>query len=320
MKILIADSMHPSLFTMFEEQGWAYAYHPEYRREDIIRELPAYDGLIIRSKTSVNREVLEVAPGLNFIGRAGAGLDLIDLEAAADLNIDVFHAGEGNRDAVAEHALGMLLALFNNILRADRQVRTSVWDREGNRGVELMSKTVGLIGYGNNGSATARRLSGFGCKVLAYDKYRNNYGDQFAQESPIEQIMKEADILSLHIPLTDETKFLINDDFITGFTKPFYLLNLSRGETARLSSIASGLQSGKIKGACLDVLENEKLAKLNSEQQAAFDYIKLQDNVVLTPHIAGWTHESYNRINEVLVRQIKSWTDENKHPTQEEPR
>lgn len=317
MKILIADSMHPSLFTMFEEQGWAYSYHPEYKREDIINELPAYDGLIIRSKTTVNREVLNAATNLKFIGRAGAGLDLIDLEAAAEFNIEVFHAGEGNRDAVAEHALGMLLALFNNILRADRQVRTSVWDREGNRGVELMNKTVGLIGYGNNGGATARRLSGFGCKVLAYDKYRDNYGDQFAQESSVEQIMEEADILSLHIPLTDETKFLVDDAFVAGFKKPFYLMNLSRGETARLSSIASGLQSGKIKGACLDVLENEKLAKLSAEQQQAFDYISAQDNVVLTPHIGGWTHESYNRINEVLVRQIKSWIGEGKYPIQE---
>jgi D-3-phosphoglycerate dehydrogenase len=307
MKILIADSMHPSLFTMFEEQGLAYAYHPEYKREDIIRELPGYDGLIIRSKTSVNREVLNAATNLKFIGRAGAGLDLIDLDAAAELKIEVFHAGEGNRDAVAEHALGMLLALFNNILRADRQVRTSVWDREGNRGVELMNKTVGIIGYGNNGGATARRLSGFGCKVLTYDKYRDNYGDQFAQESSLEQIMEEADIVSLHIPLTVETKFLVNDHFVGAFKKPFYLMNLSRGETARLSSIASGLRSGKIKGACLDVLENEKLSKLTEEQQLAFGYISSLDQVVLTPHIGGWTHESYHRINEVLVRQIKSW-------------
>jgi D-3-phosphoglycerate dehydrogenase len=307
MKILIADSMHPSLFTMFEEHGWTYSYHPEYRREDIILALPDYDGLIIRSKTLVNREVLSAGKNLKFIGRAGAGLDLIDLEAAAAFNIQVFHAGEGNRDAVAEHALGMMLALFNNIIRADRQVRKGVWDREGNRGVELMGKTVGIIGYGNNGGATARRLSGFGCKVLAYDKYRDNYGDGFAEASSMEQITEQADVLSLHVPLTYETKFLVDDAFIAGFKKPFYLLNLSRGETASLSSIASALASGKIKGACLDVLENEKLSKLTAEQQQAFDYIISCDNVVLTPHIGGWTHESYDRINEVLVRQIKAW-------------
>jgi D-3-phosphoglycerate dehydrogenase len=306
MKILIADSMHSSLFTMFEEQSWTYSYHPEFKRQDIIEALPEYDGLVIRSKTFVDDEVMAAGTQLKFIARAGAGLDLIDLDVASSRKIEVFHAGEGNRDAVAEHALGMLLSLFNNIIRADRQVRQGTWDREGNRGVEIMGKTVGIIGYGNNGSATAKRLSGFGCKVLAYDKYRDNYGDAFAEEATLTQIMQEADILSLHIPLTKETKFLINEDFINSFNKPFYLLNLSRGETARLSAIVAGLQSGKIKGACLDVLENEKLKTLNPEQQQAFDYLCSVDNVVLTPHIGGWTHESYYRINEVLVKQIKN--------------
>jgi D-3-phosphoglycerate dehydrogenase len=307
MKILIADSMHSSLFTMFEEQRWTYSYQPAFKRQDIIDALPGYDGLVIRSKTFVDNEVMEAGKQLKFIARAGAGLDLIDLDIAATRKIEVFHAGEGNRDAVAEHALGMLLALFNNIIRADGQVRQGIWDREGNRGVEIMGKTVGIIGYGNNGSATAKRLSGFGCKVLAFDKYRDNYGDAYAEEASIERIMKEANILSLHIPLTTETKFLVNEDFINGFTKPFYLLNLSRGETAHLRAIADGLKSGKIKGACLDVLENEKLQNLKPEQQEAFDYLCSLDNVVLTPHIGGWTHESYYRINEVLVRQIESW-------------
>jgi len=307
MKILIADSMHSSLFTMLKERGWTYSYHPEFKRQDIIDALPLYDGLIIRSKTFVDDEVMKAGRNLKFIARAGAGLDLIDLDIALMRKIQVFHAGEGNRDAVAEHALGMLLALFNNIIRADRQVRQGTWDREGNRGVEIMGKTVGIIGYGNNGGATAKRLSGFGCKVLAYDKYRDNYGDSFAEESGLERIMQEADILSLHIPLTNETKFLVDEDFIDGFAKPFYLLNLSRGETAKLSAIADGLKSGKIKGAGLDVLENEKLNNLKPQQQEAFDYLCSLDNVVLTPHIGGWTHESYHRINEVLVRQIESW-------------
>ncbi|MCE7038883.1 NAD(P)-dependent oxidoreductase [Dyadobacter sp. CY312] len=309
MKILIADSMHSSLFTMFEERGWTYSYQPEFKRQDIIDALPGYDGLVIRSKTFVDNELMEAGKQLKFIARAGAGLDLIDLDVAALRKIDVFHAGKGNRDAVAEHALGMLLALFNNIIRADRQVRQGTWDREGNRGVEIMEKTVGIIGYGNNGGATAKRLSGFGCKVLAYDKYRDNYSDAFAEEASIERIMQEADILSLHIPLTSETKFLVNEDFIQGFTKPFYLLNLSRGETAHLRAIADGLKSGKIKGACLDVLENEKLKNLKPDQQEAFDYLCSVDNVVLTPHIGGWTHESYYRINEVLVSQIERWLD-----------
>jgi D-3-phosphoglycerate dehydrogenase len=307
MKILIADSMHHSLFEMLDEQNWGYDYHPEYKREDIKNALPGYDGLMIRSKTFLDREMLENASKLRFIARAGAGLDLIDLEVAKELGIEVFHAGTGNRDAVAEHALGMLLALFNNILRADRQVRNGIWDREGNRGVELLGKTVGLIGYGNNGSATARRLSGFGCRVLAYDKYRDNYGDTFATESSVEEIQREADILSLHIPLTDITRHLVDDEFIRAFAKPFYLLNLSRGEVVKLSAVKDALGSGKIKGACLDVLENEKIGKLNAEQQVVFDYLCASDRVVLTPHIAGWTHESYVRINEVLVAQIRNW-------------
>ncbi|MDQ6481491.1 NAD(P)-dependent oxidoreductase [Dyadobacter sp. LHD-138] len=307
MKILIADSMHPSLFNMLEAQGWDFAYHPEYRREDIVHALPDYEGLFIRSKTFVDRVVMQHAKKLRFIARAGAGLDLIDLDVAKELGIEVFHAGEGNRDAVAEHMLGMLLGLLANIVKADKEVRNGIWDREGNRGVELMTKTVGLIGYGNNGGATAKRLSGFGCKVLAYDKYRDHYGDQFAQEASLEDIMREADIVSLHVPLTDETKYLIDEKFIEGFAKPFYLMNLSRGKVANLHAVVEGLKSGKIIGACLDVLENEKLKTLTEAQQAVFDFLIHSNRVVLTPHIGGWTHESYVRINEVLLRQIKDW-------------
>ena len=307
MKILIADTMHSSVFKMLEEQGWEFAYHPEYRREDIKAAISGYDGIIIRSKTFLDVEMLAPANRLRFIARAGAGLDLIDLNVAQGSGIQVFHAGKGNRDAVAEHALGMLLSLFNNITKADREVRQGIWDREGNRGVELMNKTVGIVGYGNNGSATAKRLSGFGCRVLAYDKYRDNYGDEFATECSLEQITKEADVLSLHIPLSEESRYLIDENFIENFAKPFYLLNLSRGEIVKLDALVHGLKSGKIKGACLDVLENEKINKLSPEQQTAFDYLRTSDHVVLTPHIGGWTQESYIRINEVLVQQITEW-------------
>jgi D-3-phosphoglycerate dehydrogenase / 2-oxoglutarate reductase len=307
MKILIADEMHPSLLEMLQEQGWSSSYQPAISRTDLLRQLPAYDGLIIRSKTPVDEELLAPAPNLRFIARAGAGLDTIDLRYVQSRTIQLFHAGEGNRDAVAEHTVGMLLGLFNNILRADRQVRQGTWDREGNRGVELMGKTVGIIGYGNNGSATARRLSGFGCRVLAYDKYLTGYGDAFATEARLEQIVQEADILSLHVPLTEETRQWINDDFIEKFEKPFFLINVARGEIVSLEAVVRGLQSGKIRGACLDVLENEKLGTLTTSQQAAFDYLRTSDHVVLTPHVAGWSHESYVRINEVLVRQIREW-------------
>lgn len=302
--ILIADEMHPSLFAMLNEAGYTYDYQPKIARAELITALAPFTGLIIRSKTTVDDELLSQAPNLRFVGRAGAGLDLIDLKATERQGIAVFHAGAGNRDAVAEHVVGMLLALLANILKADREVRQGIWDREGNRGYELGNLTVGLIGYGNNGRATAQRLSGFGCRVLAYDKYLTDYGDTYAEEATLVDIMAKADVLSLHIPLTDETRMLVNDAFIDQFAKPFYFINIARGEIASLASVVRGLGSGKLRGACLDVLENEKLAKLTPDQQQAFDYLRQSDRVVLTPHVAGWTHESYVRINEVLVGQI----------------
>jgi D-3-phosphoglycerate dehydrogenase len=304
LSILIADEMHPSLFALLDEAGFSYDYQPKITRNELLSRLAAFDGLIIRSKTTVDKELLDKAPRLLFIGRAGAGLDLIDLDAIKERNILVFHAGTGNRDAVGEQAVGMLLALLTNIVRADREVRNGIWDREGNRGYELGSLTVGLIGYGNNGQATARRLSGFGCRVMAYDKFRQDYGDQYAQEASLNQLMAGADVISLHVPLTDDTRMMINDEFIEQTAKPFYLMNVARGEITSLSAVVRGLESGKVRGACLDVLENEKLDKLTPGQQASFDYLRQSDRVILTPHIAGWTHESYVRINEVLVRQL----------------
>jgi D-3-phosphoglycerate dehydrogenase / 2-oxoglutarate reductase len=302
--ILIADEMHPSLFAMLDEAGFTYDYQPTISRATLLTYLAPFEGLIIRSKTTVDGEMLAAAPNLRYIGRAGAGLDLIDVAATEARGIRIFHAGAGNRDAVAEHVVGMLLALFNNLLRADQQVRQGVWDREGNRGLELMGKTVGLFGYGNNGQATARRLSGFGCRVLAYDKYRTHYADAYAEQASIEQIMAEADVVSLHVPLTEATRQWIDEAFIERMTKPFFLVNASRGEVVSLAAVVAGLQTGKVRGACLDVLENEKLKTLTPTQQVTFDYLRQSDRVVLTPHIAGWTHESYVRINEVLVRQL----------------
>ena len=303
--ILIADEMHPSLFPMLTEAGFRYDYQPKITRPELMDRLGDFDGLIIRSKTNVNDELLSHAPNLRFIGRAGAGLDLLDMAAINSRGSRVFHAGAGNRDAVAEHSVAMLLALLTNLLKADREVRQGIWDREGNRGYELGSLTVGLIGYGNNGQATARRLSGFGCRVLAYDKFRAHYGDAFATESSIAEIRAKADVLSLHIPLTTDTRHFINDEFVAQMAKPFYLINIARGEIVSLSAVVNGLKSGKIRGACLDVLENEKLKTLTPDQQTTFDYLRQSDRVVLTPHIAGWTHESYVRINEVLVAQLR---------------
>jgi D-3-phosphoglycerate dehydrogenase len=309
IKILVVDEMHPSLLPMLSAKGIQAEYMPAIQRKDILAIIAPYDGIIIRSKTVIDEEFLTMAPRLKFIGRAGAGLDQMDLEAIAKRQIQIFNAPEGNRDAVAEHALTMLLCLFNNILQADRQVKNKIWKREANRGIELGGKTVALIGYGNTGKAFARRLSGFNCQVLAYDKYLSSYTDSYAREASLEHIFEQADIISLHVPLTRETNKLVNSEFFSRFRKNIFIINTARGEIISLRDLARAIESGKVRGACLDVLENEKLPTLSAEQDQAFGYLCQSPHVIFTPHVAGWTHESYVRINEVLVEKISSYLD-----------
>ncbi len=299
--------MHLSLLPMLQNKGFLFDYQPLITRKEILDVINNYEGLIIRSKTKVDVEFLDAASNLKFIARAGAGLDLIDIEETQRRKIEIFAANEGNRVAVAEHVIGMLLCLLNNIRVADAQVRQGVWLREENRGYELMNKTVVIIGYGNNGMATAERLKGFGCKVLAFDKFKSDFSDEFATESSMDQIFEEADVVSLHIPLTDETHKMVNQSYFDRFKKNIYFINAARGEIVELADLANCIESGKVRGACLDVLENEKLNKLTAEQKAAFDYLSKSDRVILTPHIAGWTHESYVRINEVMLQKIRQF-------------
>ncbi len=305
-QILIADEMHSSLIPMLENAGFVPDYQPLINRNEILNTLKNYIGIIIRSKTNLDKTFFEAAENLLFIGRAGAGMDLIDLEAAKSKNIFLLNAPEGNRDAVGEHVVGMLLTLFNKLNWSDQQIRNKIWNREANRGVEIKGKTIALIGYGNNGMATAKKFSGFDCKVLAYDLNKNNFSDQFAQEATMEKIFEETDILSLHLPLTDVSRNLVNADFIRKFKKPFYFINVARGEITNLEAIADALDSKQILGACLDVLENEKLDKLNAYQNEIFLRLSSNQNVLFSPHVAGWTVESYIRINEVLVEKIKN--------------
>lgn len=302
--VLIADEMHPSLLPMLSTIGLEGHYRPLINRSEMCAILGDYAGLVIRSKTKVDETLLQFGTQLRFVARAGAGLDLVDAAAVQRRNIKLFQANAGNCDTVAEHAVALLLALLTNLVRADRQVRQKIWDREANRGFELMHKTVGIIGYGHNGQATAKRLSGFGCRVLCFDKYRDDYADAYAQAVSMPQIMAQADVISLHVPLNDDTRQLVNDRFIDSAAKPFYLLNCARGEIVELEALVRGLENGKIRGAGLDVLENEKLGTLTPTQGAAFGYLCASDNVLLTPHVAGWSHESYQRINQVLVAQI----------------
>lgn len=303
---LVIDPMHDSLFEMMSEIGWDVDYRPEIKRDEIRKIHQDYDGLIVRSKTIIDRDLLGDAPSLKVIGRAGAGLDNLELDFLAAHGIQVVHASEGNRDAVGEFAVGALLGLMRHIPKGDKEVRAGVWDREGNRGEEIMDKTIGIIGYGNMGQSFARRLSGFGCKVLAYDKYKVDYSDQYAKEVRLETIFEESDILSLHIPLTVETRKMVDSAFIQRFRKNFILINTARGEIVLLSDLVSALENGKVRGAVLDVLENEKLHQLTPSQAKAFNSLTDRSNVILSPHIAGWTFESHVKINVVLVSKIKA--------------
>lgn len=305
MKILIIDEMHESIIPMLEKEGHEVSYTPKITREEIIACVSEFDGLIIRSKTPMDRELLEKATKLKFIGRAGAGLDKIDLDYLAEKDIKLFHAAKGNRDAVAEHAVGMLLALFNNVKNADQEVRKGIWDREGNRGHELMGKTVGIMGYGNMGKSFAHRLRGFKVYILAYDKYKMDFGDDFVQEVMWEKLKAESDILSIHVPLTPETKDFFSLKELKSFAKPFWLINSARGEVISFKTLNQALDQGILRGALLDVLENEKFQKFTPEQKAEFEKLAARDNVLFSPHVAGWTFESYEKINKVLVKSIK---------------
>jgi len=304
--VLIADEIHLSILPMLQKLGYQAEYQPKITRKEICENITNYVGLIIRSKTFVDAELLENAHQLKFIGRAGAGLDLIDIDIVKAKNITLFAANEGNRVAVAEHVLGMVLCLMNNILIADCEIRKGFWQREKNRGVELMGKTVGIIGYGNNGSETAKRFKAFGCKVLAFDKYKTDFSDEFVEESSMENIFENASVLSLHIPLTNETNAWVNNSFFSNFKNDIFFINASRGEIVSLSDLAENIEKGRVKGACLDVLENEKIQKLSMEQKLVFDKLVSSNRVIFTPHIAGWTFESYEKINEVLIGKISN--------------
>ena len=307
-RILIADDLHENIFPMLAELGFEVNYQPNIRRSEILEIIQNYEGLLIRSKTKIDREFLSFCTKLEFIGRAGAGLDLIDLQAVAEKNIQVFAANEGNSDAVAEHTIGMILMLFNKLNLADAEVRKGEWNREKNRGIELCGMTVGIIGYGNMGKAVAQRLIGFGVRTLAYDVDEKKIAKEefFAQKATMQGIFENADIISLHIPLTNNTSMMVDDEFMGQFRKNIFLINTSRGEIVSIKAVLNGLKLGKLRGACLDVLENEKLSELTTEQSEIYSQLFQQKNVILTPHIAGWTVESYRKINEVLVDKLRN--------------
>ncbi|UTW64245.1 2-hydroxyacid dehydrogenase [bacterium SCSIO 12741] len=308
-RILFIDSVHPILKNELESMGFECHWHVDHSQEQIQAEIADYVGVVIRSKFPMNREMIDRAKQLRFIARSGAGMENIDVEYAREKGIHLFNSPEGNRDAVGEQAVGMLLSLMQNLRQADQQVRQGIWDREGNRGIELMGRHVGLIGYGNMGQAFARRLSGFGVKTLAYDKYKKEYSDSFATEATLNELFVKAEVISFHVPQTDETIYYLDDDFVSSMENPFFLINTARGKVVQTDALVRGLQSGKILGACLDVLEYESSSFgdiFQLEMPDAMKYLIESDRVILSPHVAGWTVESYEKLSTFLAEKVRN--------------
>ncbi len=308
MKILHVDKNHPLLLEELHKLGFQNEEEYTASKEEIQTKIQAYDGLIIRSRFTIDKEFLLAASNLKFIGRLGAGLENIDTAFAKKQGIKLFSAPEGNRNAVGEHALGMLLALFNKLKIADAEVRQGIWKREENRGIEVEGKTIGIIGYGNMGKAFAKKLRGFDCEVICYD-IKENVGNKDAKQVSLEELQENAEILSLHTPLTPTTKNMVDKTFIAGFKKSFWLLNTARGQSVVTQDLVEALKRGKVLGAGLDVLEYEKSSFENlfsnkENMPAAFQYLIQANNVLLSPHIAGWTIESKEKLAQVIVDKI----------------
>jgi len=308
MKILHIDSNHELMIQQLAAAG--HTNHEDYTstKEEIEAKIANYDGVVIRSRFKIDQQFLDAATNLKFIARVGAGLESIDIPYAESKGVHLIAAPEGNRNAVGEHALGMLLMLFNKLKQADTEVRAGQWNREKNRGLELEGKTVGLIGYGNMGNAFAKKLQGFDCEVLCYD-IRPNLGNANARQVSLEELQEKTDVLSLHTPWTPITDKMVNTDFINGFKKPFWLINTARGKSVVTSDLVDALKNGKILGAGLDVLEYEKLSFENlftdtAQMPEPLKYLISAENVVLTPHIAGWTVESKIKLAQTIVDKI----------------
>ena len=306
MKVLAVDTNHPILLEKLKKSGFNITEDYASSKSEIEQKITDYDGLIIRSRFPIDKTFLDKAENLKFIGRVGAGLENIDLEYAEQKGIKCFNAPEGNRDAVAEHALGMLLSIMNRFWIANNEVNNGFWKREENRGEEIKGKVVALIGYGNMGKAFAKRLKGFDCEVICYD-IKPNVGDENCRQTTMNEVFERADILSLHIPQTPETLGLVNDEYLSNFKKNIYFINTARGKSVITEGLVKHLKLGKVKAAGLDVLEQEKAsfeALHQSEMPESLKYLIKAENVLLTPHIAGWTHESKYKLAEVIADKI----------------
>lgn len=309
MNVLFLDVVHLILEQRLTDKGYRCIDGTQLSREDAMSQLKDIQGIVIRSRIKMDEAFLSSANDLKFIARSGAGMENIDENYCHKNSITLFNAPEGNRNAVAEHALGMLLALFNRVVIADREVRCGKWRREENRGVELEGKTVGIIGFGNNGSQFAKKLTGFDCDVIAYDKYKNGFSSDTAEEVSLDQIFERSDVVSFHIPQNEETIGMGGKAFFDKFKKPIYVINLARGKVIQTSALVEAMKNDQVVGACLDVLEYEKSSFesfFEQELPQDFQYLLKSDRVILSPHVGGWTHESYFKLSDVLADKILS--------------
>ena len=308
MKILLLDKNHPLITEQLSEKGFVLEEDFSSSYEQVLEKIHLYEGIIIRSRIPLDAHFLEKAKNLKFIARVGAGMENIDISKAQELGIKLINSPEGNKDAVAEHVIGTLLVLMNRLFISSNEVKKGIWLREENRGEEILGKTFGIIGYGNMGKDVAKRLSGFGCKTIFYD-IKPNLSDEYATQVSLEKLQENADILSLHTPLTEDTLYMIDEEFISKMKKNFYFINTARGKNLKTSALVNALKSGKIKGACLDVLEYEKTSFENLEtKNEDLEYLLNSEKAIITPHIAGWTHESKIKLAQVIVDKILAFT------------
>ena len=306
-KVLFIESVHEVLHQRLEAAGYACDCRYEATREELRAMAHEYSGVVVRSRIKIDKAFIDAATNLRFIARSGSGLENIDVAYAESKGIAVYNSPEGNRDAVGEHALGMLLMLMNNLRQADADVRAGLWPREENRGHEIAGKTVGIIGYGLMGSSLAEKLRGFGARVIAFDKYKSGFSNEYVSEATIIELQQQADIVSLHLPLNEETHYFANAEFFNSFVKPIYFINTARGKNTDTAALVEALKSGKVRGACIDVIEYEKASLEGLEKDPALTAMRdlfAMGNVVLSPHIAGWTHESYEKLSSVLAEKI----------------